>query len=94
MTEKTQEKVINNHSDAVNTMLSALLETNLLIDAEHTISFLRANFGLDLEAVGATQRKELFNTDEVQAMDCWPAGNSIKVINDTLVIKLSDNEEG
>ena len=75
-------------------ILSSLLEKTLLYDSEHTTKFLHATFGLNLEPLNREQRNELLNTDEVQAMECWPSGDSIAVIDDILVIKLSDREEG
>lgn len=32
-------------------------------------------------------------TEEVESMDCWPAAGSVRVIENTVVIKLSDPEE-
>ena len=75
-------------------MLSGLLETSLLYDSEHTTKFLDATFGLSLESLNRTQRNDLLHTEEVQAMGCWPAGDSIAVIDNILVIKLSDRGEG
>jgi hypothetical protein len=75
-------------------ILSGLLEKDLLFDSDHTTKFLQATFGLELEALNRAQRNELLNTDKVQSMGCWPAGNSTAVINDTVVIKLSEREEG
>lgn len=75
-------------------LLSSLLEKTLLYDSEHTTRFLQATFGLELETLNCTQRNGLLDTDEVQNMGCWPSGNSITVIDDTLVIKLSDRKEG
>ena len=75
-------------------MLISLLEKTLLYDSEHTTRFLTNTFGLSLESLNRSERIELFRTDEVQAMGCWPEKNSIAVIDDTLVIKLSDRGEG
>lgn len=75
-------------------ILSSLLEKTLLFDSEHTTLFLQATFGLELESLNREQRNNLLNKDEVKSMSCWPAGDSITVIDDTLVIKLSDRIEG
>ena len=74
-------------------ILSSLLEKTLLYDSEHTINFLRATFGLDLDSVNRTQRNELLQTEYVKAMGCWPEGDSLAVIDDVLVLKLSDRAE-
>lgn len=74
-------------------MLSALIETNLFIDAEHTIPFLKATFGMELESVTHARLIELSESVEVQSMGCWPSGDSIAVVDDTLVIKLANGGE-
>jgi len=74
-------------------ILSSLLEKNLLFDSDHTMLFLQGVFGLDLDALEREQRNELLDTKEVQAMGCWPAGDSVTVIDNVLVIKLSDRKE-
>lgn len=74
-------------------ILSSLIETSLLYDSEHTTKYLKATFGLDLEPVDLAQRDALLDTEEVASMGCWPARDSIAVIDDTLVIKLSDRKE-
>lgn len=74
-------------------ILSGGLEETLLYDSDHTTKFLQATSGLDLEVVGHAQRNDLLNSAEVQAMGCWPESNSIAVIDDILIIKLSDREE-
>lgn len=75
-------------------ILSTKVERTLLFDSDHTTRYLQATFGFELESLNMTQRNNLLNTDEVKSMGCWPAGDSITVIDDTLVIKLSDKEEG
>lgn len=74
-------------------ILIGLLEKTLLFDAEHTTRFLQTTFGLELDPMNLDQRTALFYTPEVQSMGCWPAGDSIAVIDDVLVIKLSDRSE-
>ncbi|MEE0800515.1 MAG: glucosyltransferase domain-containing protein [Gemmiger sp.] len=71
-------------------MLSTLIETNLFIDAEHTIPFLKATFGMDLEPVTTARLTELSESADVQAMGCWPEKDSIAVMDGTLVIKLAN----
>ena len=70
-------------------LLSMMLEESLLYDSIHTTLFLKTTFGLDLPELDTDQINLLINTDDVRNMGCWPAGNSIRVINDTLVIKFS-----
>ena len=75
-------------------ILSGGLEKTLLYDSDRTTKFLQATFGLDLEVVGWMQRNKLLDSAEVQAMGCWPERDSIAVIDDILVIKLSERKEG
>lgn len=69
------------------------LEKSLLYDSDHTTQFLEATFGMELESINRTQRDALLKTEAVQAMGCWPEGDSITVIDGILVIKLSNREE-
>ncbi len=75
-------------------MLSGLLETNLMTNSEHLIPFLKATFGLELQPVNQTDRNQMLDTDWGRAMNCWPADNSMTVVDDVLIIKLSDQKEG
>lgn len=74
-------------------MLVILLNKTLLFDSDHTTKFLQANFNLELEPVDRPTRDALMKSDQVQQMGCWPAGDSVAVIGDTLVIKMSNTEE-
>lgn len=74
-------------------ILSGLLEETLLYDSVHTINFLQATHGLELESLTFSQRNDLLDTDEVRNMGCWPSSDSITVIDDILVIKLSETKE-
>lgn len=71
-------------------MLSSLLESSLLYDSDHIIFFLKANYGLELEPVSGEMKTQLAASPDVEAMGCWPQGDGIKVIGNTLVIKLSN----
>ena len=73
-------------------ILSGLLEQSLLYDSEHTTRFLQTTFGLDLTPLSQTQADALLDTAAVQNMGCWPSGDSMAVMGDTLVLKLSDRK--
>lgn len=75
-------------------MLSGLLETNLMTNSEHLVPFLKVTFGLELQPVNQTDRNQMLDTDWGRAMNCWPAENSMTVVDDVLIIKLSDQKEG
>lgn len=71
-------------------MLSSLLEKDLLLDADHTILYLRQIFGLDLKSATGSQLKALKEMKQVQEMGNWPAEDSIAIIDGILVLKLAD----
>jgi hypothetical protein len=73
-------------------MLSATLESSLLIDAAHALPFLSTTFGMELEPVTRSRLAELQELPEVKSMDCFPSKGAFAVIGDTLVIKLSDTQ--
>lgn len=73
-------------------ILSGLISTNLLIDHEHTVRYLNATYGLELTSATKAERELLTQTEIVANMPCWPAGDSMCVIDGTLVIKLADSE--
>lgn len=75
-------------------MLSALIETSLFTNADHTIPFLQATFDLELAPVTQARLAELSELPEVRAMDCWPSGDAIAVIDGTLIIKLAAEGDG
>lgn len=74
-------------------MLSGVLEKTLLYDSEHTVPFLQTTFGMDLNPLNISQRNKLLHKGAVQAMGCWPSSDSVGVIDNVLIIKLSDREE-
>lgn len=73
-------------------MLSNLIETNLLMNHEHTVPFLQATYGLELPSASYEEQCLLAQTESVINMPCWPEDGSTCVINGTLVIKLADSE--
>lgn len=76
----------------VNSFLG-LSKNTLMYDSDHVILYLEATFGLDLEVVDREERNRLLDTDEVRNMNSWPSDGSLKVIDGTLVLKLSDTKE-
>ena len=74
-------------------MLSSLIETSLLFDQIHTVRFLQYTFGMSLTPVTNTEYDLLCQTQTVQDMGCWPVGDSVIVLGDTLIIKLAETVE-
>lgn len=71
-------------------ILSGLLEKSVCINGDLTLSFLNTTFGMNLKSATRTRISELSQSAQVQSMDCWPCDGSMAVIDDTLVIKISE----
>lgn len=72
-------------------LLSSCLEKNLLFDQEHVVLFLNNTFHCNYSQVENLEHFEHF--EMVKQMGNWPANDSMKMIGDTLVIKLSDPQD-
>lgn len=70
--------------------LNGFTSESLLINAEHILPFLRETYGLDIKAASNATHIELAEYEEVKQMGCWPAADSITVMDDILVIKVGD----
>ena len=71
-------------------MFSEMIESNFLFDSEHTIPFLQNYLGLKLNEAPKTMIDSLKKSSEVMAMGCWPRSDAMMVIDNILVIKLSN----
>ena len=74
-------------------ILSRMIEKTLLFDGIHVELFLKGTYGLDVDSATKAEYEALKTTEEFQTMTSWPADGSIAVIDDILVIKLSDLSE-
>lgn len=72
-------------------IFSSLIETNLLIDHEHTVPFLNTTYGLELASATKAEQEMLAQTEIVANMPCWPAEGSMCVIDGTLIVKLANS---
>lgn len=54
-------------------------------------SALRDYCGIDLDFLSGSSARELKNSDAVRNMPCWPADGSVSLIDDAVVVKLSEN---
>lgn len=70
-------------------LMTRLQEKNMLYNAKHTLYFLYANFGLELECASDEEIDALREREDVRAMGIWPADDSVAVIDGILVLKLS-----
>lgn len=74
-------------------ILSNQLEASLFSSHAQVVSYLETTYGLELASVSVAKLSELSNLPEVKAMGCWPAGDSVAVIDGAVIIKLADIEE-
>ncbi len=73
-------------------LLSHTLDETLAFNHLHTSLFMQNTFNIDLEAVTKQEAYELAQTRDVRDMSCWPDDGSVKVIGDTVVVKLDEFE--
>lgn len=71
-------------------ILSSHLEEDLLYDHIHSYLFLQETFGLELDRVSEAEAKDLANLPDVKNLEQWPKENSDIVIDDLLIIKISE----
>ena len=65
-----------------------LLESDPIIGQDVYHSFLTDYCGLDYEAADGEEKERLMEMPEVQSMGYWPEENSVRVIDDTVVVWL------
>ncbi|MEE1281812.1 MAG: glucosyltransferase domain-containing protein [Acutalibacteraceae bacterium] len=63
------------------------IDYNYLYRESSVVSFLETYFSTDLEVLYGEERVAIESSQEVKDMECWPSEGSMKVIDDTLVIK-------
>lgn len=71
-------------------IFSELLEKSMLYDSSRIVSFLKTIYGIELESVPRQERKLLFETEAVQSMPVFPVKGSLAVIDNILIVKISD----
>ena len=71
-------------------LLSRTVMGDLFYDHVHIGMFVEELIDPELEFVDQLEAEEITKSDEVAQMGIWPAGNSIAVVGDTVVVKLAD----
>lgn len=66
---------------------------DLIFDNVHAYLYLVNYCGLDLAFVEDEELLEIQENELTKELKCWPANNCMTIIDDTLVIKLSDNTD-
>ena len=85
-----EKSISSNSYNYSNHLLNQLLETNLLFDEEHTLKFINNTFDVKFKSVSASQRNIIKSNPAVYNMKPFPDKSSVKLIDDVIVIKLSD----
>lgn len=75
-------------------LLGNILEKDLLLNEDHIIPFLNNLFDSNIHCASAEVRQNIQHTKEVSSMGIWPQPDSIMLIEDTIVIKISDFSAG
>lgn len=71
-------------------IVTSLLEKNLLVDEWQISGFLSWYMNMEIPKASGARCNELAQSEQVQQMPVWPADGSIAVVEDTLVIKISE----
>lgn len=65
-------------------------DINLMRNQTFIIQILKTDLGFTLDGVDPEKRDRILETQKYQDMPCWPAGDSVQVIDGTVVMKLSE----
>lgn len=68
-------------------------DVNLMRNQDFIVSILKSDLGMVLEGVRGEQEEILRQSDEVRNMACWPAADSVKMVDGVMVIKLEEVQE-
>lgn len=68
--------------------ISESMEENICFDGDHVVMFLNETFYETFTKSGWDWKSDAKASKEIRKMGCWPAEDSIQVINDVIVIKL------
>ena len=73
-------------------VLSEGLEETLMFDQTHIMLMLKNIYGIDLEFVDKRKLDELQLLPEIKNMEIWPSSNCVQVLDDILIVRLSEDE--
>lgn len=66
------------------------IHPDLMYNQDYSICFLNNRLGYEFEAVDDIELQKLKDSNEVKAMSCYPARDSIKLIGDVIVVKYKE----
>ncbi|MGN0503521.1 MAG: hypothetical protein ACI4HJ_00560, partial [Ruminococcus sp.] len=86
------EKVALEFSEQTNSafMYTSMIEKDLLLDGTHTENFLSNVLYCNYNYADSETKKYISQTDEFLNMSVWPAKDSVKIINNTVTVKLGE----
>ena len=73
-------------------LLSRTVMGDLFYDHIHIGMFVQELIDPDLEFLDQVEAAQIAASDEVAQMGIWPAGDSIAVVGDTIVVKLDEHD--
>lgn len=68
-------------------------DVNLMRNQDFIVSILNNDLGMVLDGVNGEMREELLENKTVQEMGCWPAADSVRMVDGVMVMKLQDTVE-
>lgn len=71
-------------------LLSNNLEADILYDHLHIYNYLCHTYGLDIPGIAISNLSDIEKEEYIQDMNVWPEEGSAKVVDGTLIIKISE----
>lgn len=72
-------------------MLGQLIESDLMFNEEHIVLFIKNVFDSAVHSADLEQRSQVIVADEIDSMGVWPRSDSVRIVENTIVIKISNN---
>ncbi len=70
---------------------TSMIEQSYLFDNEHWVPFINNTFYADFIKADNTTEEKIKSMEKTKSMGIWPASDSIQIIDNVIVIKISDN---
>lgn len=87
------EVAIDNKYDTSQILcLSQMIEKDLLFDEYHTVSYLNNSLNCNFSFATEEEKEQIIMADEYKNMTVWPMKGSVKVIDEVIVIKYTDDK--
>lgn len=66
-------------------------DVNLMRNQSFIITILNVDLGMNLDGVNNAKKEQIMESEEYAQMSCWPADGSVQMIENVIVIKLSED---